>query len=71
MLDDFLFQDGFEDAAKSLVRHILMQLKKKGASLAGCLMLEHTQEYQFLKSWDLSVPKEVRTTTFSIVGSQI
>ena len=49
MLADFLYQDGFEDVALELVRYILATLKKKGASLAGCLMFEHTEEYKTLK----------------------
>ncbi len=68
MLADFLFQDGFEDAAKSLVRHILVQLKKKGASLAGCLMLEHTQEYQVLKKLGfIRCPKKLEPQPFPLL----
>lgn len=68
MLADFLFQDGFEDAAKSLVRHILVQLKKKGASLAGCLMLEHTQEYKVLKNLGfIRCPKKFEPQPFPLL----
>ena len=49
MLADFIYQDGFESIAKELVQHILVILKQKGASLAGCLMFEHTREHKILK----------------------
>lgn len=49
MLVDFLFKDGFEDIAESLLKYLLGEMKKRGASLAGCLMFEHTKEYGVLK----------------------
>ncbi|WP_125116835.1 GNAT family N-acetyltransferase [Agathobaculum sp. Marseille-P7918] len=68
MLADFLFQDGFEDAAKSLIRHMLVQLKKQGASLAGCLMLEHTQEYKVLKKLGfIRCPKKLEPQPFPLL----
>lgn len=49
MLADFIYQDGFEYVAQELVKHIIVDMKKNGASLAGCLMFEHTKEYKILK----------------------
>lgn len=49
MLADFIYKDGFEDVAQELVRYIIANMKENGASLAGCLMFEHTKEYNILK----------------------
>lgn len=49
MLADFLFVDGYEAAAEQLLRKLLHDMQESGASLAGCLMLEHTSEKTVLK----------------------
>lgn len=68
MLADFLFQDGFEEDAQALVRHVLAQLRKRGASLAGCLMLEHTHEYRLLKKLGfMRCPKRLEPQPFPLL----
>ncbi len=68
MLADFLFQDGFEEVAEALIRHILVQLKSLGASLAGCLMLEHTQEYKVLKKLGfIRCPRKLEPQPFPLL----
>lgn len=49
MLADFLFSRGHEYAAKKLLMHLLYAMQERGASLAGCLMLKHTEESSVLK----------------------
>lgn len=49
MLADFLYADGHERAAEQLLTHLVRLMQKQGASLAGTLMLEHTQESSLLK----------------------
>lgn len=49
MLADFLFINGNENEACSVVREVVYVMKKAGANLAGCIMLEHTDEAKLLK----------------------
>lgn len=50
MIADFLFQSGEEAAAKILLDKLLVKLQENGASVAGSLMLSHTEEVKILKS---------------------
>lgn len=50
MIADFLFQSGEEAAAKILLDKLLVKLQENGASVAGSLMLSHTEEAKILKS---------------------
>ena len=49
MLADFLYAPGEERAAAILLSTILTELQKRGASVAGSLMLSHTQEALLLR----------------------
>ncbi len=49
MLADFLFVRGYEYAAEKLLMRLLYTMQENGASLAGCLMLKHTEESSLLK----------------------
>ena len=49
MIADFLFVSGHEKQAKKLVKVLVKRMKEQGASLAGCIMLAHTEEAKILK----------------------
>lgn len=68
MLADFLFADGHEAAAKMLLRKLLHDMQKEGASLAGCLMFGHTQESAVLKKMGFfRCPKKLEPQPFPLI----
>lgn len=68
MLADFLFAEHEETAAKKLLAEVLCEFQKLGASLAGCLMLEHTEEVKILKKKGFfRCPKPMEPQPFPLV----
>lgn len=49
MIADFLYVPSCEEEAGRLVRRLVWELKKAGASLAGCGILAHTEEARQIK----------------------
>ena len=68
MLADFLFFGGHETAAEVLLRKLLHDMQKSGASLAGCLMFGHTQEAAVLKKLGFfRCPKKLEPQPFPLI----
>ncbi len=68
MIADFLFADGHEAAAETLLRKLLWDMREHGASLAGCLMLEHTHEVRVLKKTGFfRCPKKLEPQPFPLI----
>ena len=68
MLADFMFVDGYETAAEKLLNQLLSEMKKQGAGLSGCLMLDHTQEYEFLKKHEFfRCPRKLEPQPFPLI----
>lgn len=68
MLADFLFVDGEQDAANLLISYMLWHLKENGASVAGSLMLQHTQEAKLLKKKGFfRCPKKMEPQPFPLI----
>lgn len=68
MLADFLFVDGEQDAADLLISYMLWHLKENGASVAGSLMLQHTQEAKLLKKKGFfRCPKKMEPQPFPLI----
>ena len=68
MLADFLFFGGHETAAEALLRKLLHDMQKSGASLAGCLMFGHTQEAAVLKKLGFfRCPKKLEPQPFPLI----
>ena len=64
MLVDFIYASGAERVANSVVQRFLA----RGASLAGCLMLSHTQEYKLLKRHAFfKCPKKLEPQPFPLI----
>ena len=49
MIADFLFVPGYEQQAKRVIKVLVKKMKDEGASLAGCIILSHTEEAKTLK----------------------
>lgn len=49
MIADFLFLPGYETQAQKLIKKLTYKMKENGASLAGCIILSHTEETKVLK----------------------
>lgn len=49
MIADFLFVPGHEEQAKKVIKVLVKRMKDEGASLAGCIILSHTEEVKVLK----------------------
>jgi len=49
MIADFLFVPGHEEQAKKVIKVLVKRMKDEGASLAGCIILAHTEEVKVLK----------------------
>ena len=49
MIADFLFLPGYEAQAKKVIKVLTKRMKNEGASLAGCIILAHTEEAKVLK----------------------
>ena len=49
MIADFLFVPGHEVEAKKIIKVLTKRMKDEGASLAGCIILAHTEEVKVLK----------------------
>lgn len=68
MLADFLFADGHAVAAEALLRKLLHDMQRQGASLAGCLMFGHTQESVVLKKLGFfRCPKKLEPQPFPLI----
>ena len=68
MLADFLFADGYAEAAERLLRKLLHEMQNQGASLAGCLMFGHTQESAVLKKLGFfRCPKRFEPQPFPLI----
>ena len=68
MIADFLYLDGFENAAKALVQHLLLILQQQGGDLAGCLMQPFTSEAKILKKIGFFVcPKFMEPQPFPFI----
>lgn len=68
MLADFMFAVGCEAQAKILLSFMLRLLQTKGASVAGSLMLAHTQEAAILRKCGfLRCPKKLEPQPFPLI----
>ena len=68
MLADFLFVEGEEIAANRLLSYMLWVLQENGASVAGSLMLKHTQEARLLKKKGFfQCPKKLEPQPFPLI----
>lgn len=68
MIVDFLYDDGHENDAISLVNKLISMFKKCNIGLVGCLMLNHTAEAKILKQTHFFVcPKKLLPQPFPII----
>jgi len=68
MLADFIYVQGYERAAEQLLVYLLKNMQEQGASLAGSLMLEHTQESSLLKKIGFfQCPKKLLPQPFPLI----
>ena len=68
MVGDFLFLDGYETAARALLRHLLFILEQQGGDLAGCLMQPFTEEAKILRHLGFFVcPKFLEPQPFCVI----
>ena len=68
MLADFLFAQGCAKQAGVLLRFILRLMQNQGASLAGSLMLSHTEEAALLrKNAFFRCPQKLEPQPFPLI----
>lgn len=68
MLVDFLFLNGEEIAGTQLLKVLLSELQARGASVAGSLMLQHTQEAALLRHHGFfRCPKKLEPQPFPFI----
>lgn len=68
MIGDFLFLNGFELPAKSLLKHLVFLLQQQGGDLAGCLMQAHAAEARILRSLGFfRCPKFLEPQPFCVI----
>ena len=68
MMAEFLYGNGYENAANQLLNKVLFDMQERGANLAGCLMLKHTEEALLLKkNGFFQCPRKLEPQPFPLI----